>query len=59
MLPWRKWGSTTNGKCDNRISCVSNEAGHTDSMMANIVNFIENDGRVELVDYSTENIYVD
>jgi len=36
-------------KCDNRISCVSNEAGHTDSMMANIVNFIENDGRVELV----------
>jgi len=41
------------------ISCVSNEAGHTDSMMANIVNFIENDGRVELVDYSTENIYVD
>lgn len=41
------------------ISCVSNEAGHTDSMMANIVNFIENDGRVELGDYSTENIYVD
>lgn len=41
------------------ISCVSNEAAHTDSMMANIVNFIENDGRVVLVDYSTENIYVD
>lgn len=41
------------------ISCVSNEAGHADSMMANVVNFIENDGRVVLVDYSTETIYVD
>ncbi|MCX7921881.1 MAG: DUF503 domain-containing protein [Clostridia bacterium] len=41
------------------ISCVSNEAGHADSMMANIVNFIENDGRAVLADYSTELIYVD
>lgn len=41
------------------VSCVSNEAAHADSMMANIVNFVENDGRVFLVDYSTENIFVD
>ena len=26
---------------------------------ANMVNFIENDGRVVLTDYSTESIYVD
>ncbi|NLL04249.1 MAG: DUF503 domain-containing protein [Clostridiaceae bacterium] len=41
------------------ISCVSNESGHADSMMANIVNFIENDGRTVLFDYSTEIIHVD
>ena len=41
------------------ISCVSNEAGHADSMMANIVNFVENDGRAMLVDYTTEVVYID
>ncbi len=41
------------------IACVSNEAAHADSMMANMVNFVENDGRVVLIDYSTENIFVD
>jgi len=41
------------------IACVSNEAGHADSMMANMVNFVENDGRAVLVDYSTELVYVD
>jgi uncharacterized protein YlxP (DUF503 family) len=41
------------------VTCVSNEAAHTDSMMANIVKFVENDGRAILVDYSTENIFVD
>ncbi|MDP4093431.1 MAG: DUF503 domain-containing protein [Bacillota bacterium] len=41
------------------ISCVSNEAGHADSMLATIVNFVENDGRAVMVDYSTELIHVD
>jgi uncharacterized protein YlxP (DUF503 family) len=40
------------------ISCVSNEASHADSMMANMVNFIENDGRAVLFDYSTEIIHI-
>ena len=48
------WKSTVIG-----ISCISNEAGHVDSMMSNIVNFIENDGRAVLFDYSTEVIHVD
>ena len=39
------------------VACVSNEAGHTDSMLENIVRFIEKDGRVILVDYSIERIY--
>ena len=49
-----KWNRAVIG-----ISCVSNKSGHADSMMANIVNFIENDGRAVLFDYSTEIIHVD
>lgn len=41
------------------ISCVSNEAAHADSMLANIVHFIENDGRAVMVDYETEIIHID
>jgi uncharacterized protein len=41
------------------VACVSNESSHVDSMIANIVNFVENDGRLVIVDYTTENIYVD
>jgi uncharacterized protein len=40
------------------VACVSNEAGHADSMLANIVNYVENDGRAILVDYTTEIIHV-
>jgi len=46
-----KWKSATLG-----VACVSNDNRHIDSIMSNIVNFIENDGRVFLLDYSTERI---
>ncbi|NMB33860.1 MAG: DUF503 domain-containing protein [Clostridium sp.] len=49
-----KWKNAVIG-----ISCISNETAHVDSMMASMVNFIENDTRVVLSDYSTENIHVD
>lgn len=49
-----KWKNAVIG-----IACVSNEASHADSMMANIVNFVENDGRAMMLDYTTEIIYVD
>lgn len=39
------------------IACVTNETRHADSMMADMVNFIENDGRAIMVDYSTEIIH--
>lgn len=45
--------------CVIGITCVSNETRHVDSMMANMVNFVENDGRAVLSDYSTEIIHVD
>ncbi len=49
-----KWKNAVLG-----IACVSNEAGHADSMMASVVNFVENDGRAVLADYSTEIIYME
>lgn len=41
------------------VSCVSNDAKHVDSMLNNIVNFVENDGRAILFNYTTEKIYID
>ncbi len=49
-----KWKNAVIG-----VVCVSNETPHADSMMSNIVNFIEGDGRVLLVDYTTETIHVE
>lgn len=47
-----KWKNAVIG-----IACVSNDTGHTDSMMANMVSFVEKDGRAEIIDYSTEVIH--
>lgn len=41
------------------IACVSNEVGVADSMLANMVNFVENDGRTVILDYSTEIIHTE
>ena len=49
-----KWKNAVIG-----VACVSNDAGHADSMLASVVSFVENDGRAELVDVSTETIHVD
>ena len=49
-----KWKNAVIG-----VACVSNETGHADSMLDNVVKFVENDGRVVLVNYSTEIIHVD
>ena len=40
------------------IACVSNENAHVDRMIEDIIRFIENDGRIEIVDYSTEKIHI-
>lgn len=44
-----KWNGAIIG-----VACISNEASHADSQMANIVNFVENDGRAFVIDYTTE-----
>ncbi len=36
------------------IACVSNEVSHANSILSNVVNFIEKDRRVQIVDYSVE-----
>ncbi|HBR01813.1 MAG TPA: DUF503 domain-containing protein [Ruminiclostridium sp.] len=40
--------------CELGLVCVSNEAGHADSMMNAAVNFIETQGSVELTNVKTE-----
>jgi len=49
-----KWKNAVIG-----IACVSNDSGHADSMINSIVNFVENDGRAVLVDYTTEIIHME
>ncbi|WHH59907.1 DUF503 domain-containing protein [Petroclostridium sp. X23] len=44
-----KWQYSVLGFC-----CISNDTAHANSMLSKIINFIENDGRVVIVDYSTE-----
>lgn len=41
------------------IACISNETGVADSMLASMVNFVENDGRAVVIDYSTEIIHME
>ena len=44
-----KWQHAILGVC-----CVSNKSAHANSMISNVVNFIENDARVLLIDYAVE-----
>jgi uncharacterized protein len=36
------------------VTCISNNKRHVDRIMAGVVNFVENDGRIVLVDFSNE-----
>ncbi|NLM74572.1 MAG: DUF503 domain-containing protein [Clostridiaceae bacterium] len=36
------------------ISCLSNEAGHCDSMLNSVINFIESNGSYQVIDIQTE-----
>ncbi len=47
---WRRAGL---GFC-----CVSNEAGHADSMMSSVLDFLEADPEMEIVDVATEVIHI-
>ncbi|NLX64453.1 MAG: DUF503 domain-containing protein [Clostridiaceae bacterium] len=40
--------------CSLGIVCISNEAAHADSILANVLNFIECRGTVELTEVQTE-----
>ena len=40
------------------FSCVSNEAGHADSMMGAVLRFIESDPQMEVIGVSTEVIHL-
>lgn len=49
-----KWKNAVIG-----VACVSNEVSHANSMLTSIINYIENDGRLVIMDYSTESIFVE
>ncbi|MCF8010532.1 MAG: DUF503 domain-containing protein [Clostridiales bacterium] len=36
------------------VSTVSNESAHAHKMMSKVINFIEMQGEIELIDYTTE-----
>ncbi len=40
------------------ITCVSNAGSHADSILSNVINFLERDGRAQIIDYYTETIHV-
>lgn len=40
--------------CELGIVCISNEAAHSDRMIASAISFIESQGTVELTDIETE-----
>jgi len=44
-----KWQRTTIG-----LALISNESRFIDKAISQIINFIENDNRVEILDYSTD-----
>jgi len=44
-----KWQSAEIG-----IACVSNDRAQIDKIISSVINFIENDVRVEIIDCSTE-----
>ena len=41
------------------IACVSNDAGYADGLIQIIINFLENDPRIEVIDCTTETIHLD
>jgi len=44
--------------CEMGFSCVSNEVSHADSMISNILRFIEFDFRVEIIDSHSETLHI-
>lgn len=45
--------------CELGVVCVSNEAPHADSMLSSIINFVENDGWLEITSINTELLHTD
>lgn len=45
-------------KCELGFSCVSNESSHADSILSSVIKYIDNDGRVEIIDSYSETIHI-
>lgn len=44
--------------CEMGFSCVTNESAHADSMLSNVLRFIEFDARVEITETYSETVHV-
>lgn len=45
-------------KCEMGFSCVSNDSSHVESIISNIIRFIDFDPRVEITDSYCETIHI-
>lgn len=45
-------------KCELGFSCVTNETSHADSILSSVIQYIDNDGRVEIIDSYSETIHI-
>jgi len=41
-------------RCELGFTCISNDRGYIDGLMASVIQMIESDGRVQVIDISTE-----
>ncbi|AGC68565.1 hypothetical protein Cst_c15790 [Thermoclostridium stercorarium subsp. stercorarium DSM 8532] len=45
-------------RCELGFCCVTNEASHAESILQSVINFIDSDGRVEIIDSYSETIHI-
>jgi len=45
-------------RCELGFSCVTNESSHAESILTSVIKYIENDGRVEIIDSYSETIHI-
>ncbi|NLK69446.1 MAG: DUF503 domain-containing protein [Clostridiaceae bacterium] len=45
-------------QCDMGFACVTNDVSHADSMLSAIIQYVDSDGRVEIIDSYSEIIHV-
>lgn len=45
-------------RCELGFSCVTNETSHAESILSSVINYVDNDGRVEIIDSYSETFHI-